>query len=69
MSGGLIGGAVVGAIAGSLCAVTLPARVQQLLNGIWRTPGTIIGYLGGKDSDDIACEWVYGILARRPTSS
>ena len=57
---GFIGGSIAGAITGSLVAVTFTLQgVQQLVQGIFRTPGAIIGYLGGKDWDDLACEWVY----------
>ena len=57
---GFIGGTIAGAITGSLVAVTFTLQgVQQLVQGIFRTPGAIIGYLGGKDWDDLACEWVY----------
>lgn len=57
---GLVGGAVAGAVAGSLVAVTFTLQgLQQLVQGVIRTPGTMIGYLGGKDWDDLACEWVY----------
>ena len=57
---GFLGGVTVGALSGAAVAISCTLQgATQLAMGVVRTPASIMGYLGGKDWDDLACEWVY----------
>ena len=57
---GLVAGVFVGALSGAAVAVSCTVQgVTDLVLGVVRTPAAVVGYLGGKDWDDLACEWVY----------
>jgi len=67
IGGGAVGasvGLLVGALGGAAVAVTTLVRgLTSLFYGFWRTPGAIVGSLGGKDWDPLAQEWVFADLA------
>lgn len=57
---GFLGGVTVGALTGAAVAISCTIQgATQLMMGVIRTPASIMGYLGGKDWDDLACDWVY----------
>jgi curved DNA-binding protein CbpA len=67
IGGGTVGasvGLLVGVLGGAAVAVTMLVRgLTSLFYGVWRTPGAIVGSLGGKDWDPLAQEWVFADLA------
>lgn len=57
---GFLGGLTVGVFSGAAIAITCAVQgATQFVMGVIRTPASILGYLGGKDWDDLACDWVY----------
>lgn len=52
-------GSLVGILGGSVVAIAgCVSLVQQVGVGVYRTPGTILGRLTGKDWDEDAAEWI-----------